>query len=332
MKTRTDNFRGLTRRVGYALGLCVALLMQTQCTVGDTEPEEVPEWERGDYSSTQNPILLVHGLSGFDSVGGLVDYFHRVPYNLERSGARVYVAQVSAFNDSEQRGQQLADYITENIVEPQVNILAHSQGAPTARVAASFIPERIASITSINGANKGSKVADVVRGIVPPDGLIEGGVEVLANAFAALLDLLSSGGQPQDAIDALETLTTVGAADVNSRHPWGLDLVNECGYPGEDIDVLGHEIKMFSWVGTDTFTNVFDVSDPFLTTTGLAFAGEPNDGLVGQCSQYLGDVVFDNQDMNHIDAINHLFGVHSLWLEPITLYRMHVNRLKNRGL
>lgn len=322
----------ISTRTVWVVALCGALLLQVQCTVGEPTEQEVPEWERGDYSSTTYPVLLVHGLSGFDSVGGLVDYFHRVPYSLERSGARVYVAQVSAFNDSEERGEQLADFITENVTEDKVNILAHSQGSPTARVAASFVPERIASITSISGANKGSRFADVVRGIVPPDGIVEGGVETLANAFASLLDLLTSGGQPQDAIDALETLTSVGAADVNSRHPWGVDVDNECGAPGMDTDVLGHDIKMFSWVGTDTFTNIFDVTDPFLVTTGLAFAGEPNDGLVGQCSQYLGEVVWDSQAMNHVDAINHLFGVHSLWVEPLTLYRLHVNRLKNLGL
>lgn len=322
-------------RSASAVALCGALLAQVQCTVGDdpnAEPVVLEGEERGDYTGTQYPVVLVHGLSGFDTVGGLVDYFHRVPYNLERSGTRVYTAQVSAFNDSETRGEQLADFIVANVTEPKVNILGHSQGAPTARVAASFIPERIASITSISGANRGSKVADLVRGVVPPDGGLEVGVVVIAEAFAKFLDLISGGNAPQDALAALETLTTPGAADVNSRHPWGLDPATPCGTSGEDVDILGHPVKVFSWVGTDTLTNIFDLADPLLVTTGLAFGGEPNDGLVSQCSQSLGAVVYDNQAMNHADSINHIFGIHSLWLDPISLYRRHVNRLKNRGL
>ena len=43
------------------------------------------------YTQTKYPIVLVHGLSGFDSVGGLIGYFHTIPYNLRRSGAKVYV-------------------------------------------------------------------------------------------------------------------------------------------------------------------------------------------------------------------------------------------------
>jgi triacylglycerol lipase len=35
--------------------------------------------------------------------------------------------------------------------------------------------------------------------------------------------------------------------------------------------------------------------------------------------------------MNHVDAINHLFGIRG-WTEPVPLYRQHENRLKNKGL
>jgi triacylglycerol lipase len=284
------------------------------------------------YTETKHPIVLVHGLSGFDTIGGLMDYWHGVAWNLERSGAKVYTAQVSAFNDSEERGLQLRDYIVNQIPETKVNIFAHSQGSPTARVAASFIPERIASITSIGGANKGSPVADVLRGVIPPGGAIEGGATGLLNAFGGLLNLLSGSSNPQDALAAMETLTTAGSADLNTRHGWGVNTSSACGTTPENVDVFGNNIKMFSWVGTDVFTNIFDPSDYFLATTSLAFGGETNDGLVSQCSQYLGNVVYNNKAMNHLDEVNLLFGVRSLWLNPISLYRGHANRLKNRGL
>ena len=33
----------------------------------------------------------------------------------------------------------------------------------------------------------------------------------------------------------------------------------------------------------------------------------------------------------HVDAINHLFGIRG-WTNPVTLYRQHANRLKNKGV
>jgi triacylglycerol lipase len=284
------------------------------------------------YTETKHPIVLVHGISGFDSVGGLVDYWHNISYNLERSGATVYTAQVSAFNDSEIRGEQLADYLVNHVPADKVNIFAHSQGAPTARVAASFVPERIASITSIGGANKGSPVADVVRGTLPPGSPLEGVAATIVNGFGGLLNLLSDGDGEQDAVAAMETLTTAGSADLNTRHGWGVNTQSACGKSQENIDVFGHNIKMYSWIGTDVFTNIFDPSDYFLSLTGLAFNGEANDGLVSQCSQYMGQVIYDNKAMNHLDEVNQVLGVRSLWLNPVSLYRAHANRLKRKNL
>ena len=58
------------------------------------------------YTATRHPIVLVHGLFGFDSVLG-IDYFYGIPDALRQSGAKVYVAQVSAANSTEVRGEQL---------------------------------------------------------------------------------------------------------------------------------------------------------------------------------------------------------------------------------
>lgn len=47
------------------------------------------------YTQTRYPIVLVHGLFGFDSALG-IDYFYGIPDALRQGGAKVYVAQVSA--------------------------------------------------------------------------------------------------------------------------------------------------------------------------------------------------------------------------------------------
>ncbi len=294
----------------------------------------------GGYTDTRHPFLLVHGITGFDTLGGLIGYFHTIPMNLCRSGADVVVAAVSPFNDSEQRGQSLATDINNNVYgsAARFNIIAHSQGSPTVRAAITFDAAmnpvgkgRIASLTSVDGVNKGSKTADMIRGIIPVGSGIEGGAAALANAFGTVIGWLSGNSSSQNAVAALETLTSVGTADLNSRHPYGV----ASGYCTNDrassVTVRGNSIKLYSWAGRSVVTNVLDVLDPFLLTTSLAFAGEENDGLVAVCSQKLGNYL-GAYDANHVDAINHVLGVRALWHDPVTVYRQHANRLKNAGL
>lgn len=284
------------------------------------------------YTSTKYPIVLVHGVTGFDTIGGLINYFHKIPYNLERSGAKVYTTSVSFVNSSEARGQQLASFI-QGLGHSKVNLMAHSQGAPTSRVAASIVPNKIASITSINGVNYGSKVADVIRGVIPPGSAVEGGAGAIANALGDIVDELSNSNNPQDGVAALETLTTAGTIALNNALGWKGVNKTYCAGSSENVSISGNNIKMYSWSGKTMFTRADDVSDAFLIITSKAFSpGEDNDGLVAACATKMGKVISTNYNLNHIDAINHLFGLHHLFLEPISLYRNQANRLQNAGV
>ena len=71
-------FRNAARVAGFASAIGLSLLSATaQAQTG--------------YTQTRYPIVLVHGLFGFDSFLG-VDYFYGIPSALRRDGARVYVA------------------------------------------------------------------------------------------------------------------------------------------------------------------------------------------------------------------------------------------------
>jgi triacylglycerol lipase len=284
------------------------------------------------YTKTKYPIVLVHGVTGFNTIGGLINYFHTIPYNLERSGAKVYSASVSFVNTSEARGQQLATYIS-GLGHSKVNIMAHSQGAPTSRVTASIIPNKIASITSINGVNYGSKVADVVSGLLPPGSFVLGGANTIANALGDVVNALSGSNNPQNGVGALTTLTTNGTIALNNALGWKGVNPTYCQGSTENVNISGNNIKMFSWTGDRVLTNVLDLADPFLGITSLAFAPwEQSDGLVATCATKMGKVISTSYAMNHIDAINHLFGVRSIWTNPVSLYRSQANRLKGKGL
>lgn len=91
-------------------------------------------------------------------------------------------------------------------------------------------------------------------------------------------------------------------------------------------------IRYYSWSGPGVLTNVLDVSDAALGLTSL-FCSESNDGLVGRCSSHLGDVIRDNYFHNHLDEVNQILGLVTIFdSNPKTVFRAHANRLKNQGL
>lgn len=280
------------------------------------------------YTKTKNPIVLVHGITGFDNIGGLIDYFHTVPYNLRRSGAKVYTPSLSAYNTSEQRADELVRFLNAQ-KENKFNLIGHSQGSPTSRIVAALIPEKIASVSSVNGVNGGSKVADLVLGTVTDD-LGQSAIASIVNAVGGLINVLAGSNHEQDALAMAHNLSTKGTKKINEvLNNKGISA--NCRSMNENVNINGHNIKMYSWAGTRPVTNIFDVTDVFLGTTSLAFAGERNDGLVGECATKLGRVISTRYRMNHVDAHNHLFGIRG-WTNPVSLYRSHANRLKKSGL
>ncbi|MBV7300300.1 esterase/lipase family protein [Enterovibrio paralichthyis] len=283
------------------------------------------------YTETKYPIVLVHGLFGFDSIAGL-DYFYGIPQALTRSGAKVFVAQVSATNSSELRGEQLLQQVRWVLAvtgAQKVNLIGHSHGSPTARYVASVAPQYIASVTSVGGVNKGSEFADTVRSTFPPGSAGEALAVSAANALSGLISVLSGGSQlAQDPLASLTSLTTEGLRKFNQKYPEGVPATR-CG---EGDYRAANGVYYYSWSGSQTVTNVADISDPVLFATGLFFS-EPNDGLVGRCSTHLGKVIRSDYRMNHLDEVNQVFGLHDLFeTDPVTLYRQHANRLKRQGL
>ncbi|MGO4377738.1 esterase/lipase family protein [Pseudoduganella sp. RAF53_2] len=284
----------------------------------------LPSWATG-YTQTRYPIVLVHGLFGFDNIGP-VDYFYGIAPALRSGGATVYVTTVSAANSTEVRGEQLLLQVKQILVATgasKVNLIGHSHGGPTARYVASVRPDLVASVTSVGGVNKGSKVADVLIGAAP-DVAYD-----VANGLASLISLLSgSSTYPQSSRAAAVSLSTAGTAAFNAAHPEGVPT-SACGEGAYQV----HGVYYFSWSGAQPYTNVFDAADPFLALTGLAFGGAKNDGLVASCSSHLGRVIRDDYALNHLDEVNQLIGITNLFeTDPVTLYRQQANRLQGLGL
>lgn len=312
----------MTSRLRLALrGLALSLLASLLLAAG-------PAAAQTGATQTRYPIVLVHGLFGFDSFLGL-DYFYGIPEALRQGGARVYVAQVSAANSTEVRGEQLLAQVKTILAltgAGKVNLVGHSHGGPTVRYVAGVAPQLVASATSVGGVNRGSRVADVLRGTVPAGTLSETVVNNAAKAFVALINLGSGGTSlPQMPTAALDSLTTAGSNRFNQRF-WQA-LPSGCGSGAE----LVNGVRYYSWTGVQPVTNLLDVSDGSLGVLSLVF-GEANDGLVSACSSRLGRHLGDYRQ-NHLDEVNQVLGLRDWFAaDPVTLYRQHAGRLKQLGL
>ncbi|MGE8498241.1 MAG: triacylglycerol lipase [Pseudomonas sp.] len=283
------------------------------------------------YTQTKYPVVLSHGMLGFDSILG-IDYWYGIPAALRRDGATVYITEVSQLDTSEARGEQLLDQVEEIVAisgKPKVNLIGHSHGGPTIRYVAAVRPQLVASVTSVGAPHKGSATADFIRN-VPPGSAGETLLAGIVNGLGGLINFLSgsSSTTPQNALGALASLNSQGAAKFNAKYPQGLPTT-ACGEGAYSVG----GVRYYSWSGTSPLTNLLDPSDVLMGASSLTFKGEANDGLVGRCSSRLGKVVRDNYRMNHLDEVNQTLGLTSLFeTDPVTVYRQHANRLKNDGL
>jgi triacylglycerol lipase len=282
------------------------------------------------YTQTRYPVVLVHGLLGFDAIGPL-NYWYGLPEALRQGGATVYVTQQSAANSSELRGEQLLSQLRQLKAaygHTRFNLVGHSHGGFTARYVAAMAPELVASVTTVGTPHQGSKVADFTAAV----GSATGTTAVLAsitNALASFIDALSGGGgQPQDSLAALNSLNTAGARAFNQRFAAGAPTT-ACG---QGPAVAGG-VRYYSVGGTSVLTNVFDPADGLLGATSVIFGFEDNDGLVSRCSSRWGVVLRDNYPWNHLDEVNQSFGLRGWFTpDPLAFYRAQANRLKQLGL
>ncbi|GAA6140660.1 triacylglycerol lipase [Hydrogenophaga sp. 5NK40-0174] len=301
-----------------ALGLAAAAtLASTPALAADT------------YTQTRYPIVLVHGLFGFDSVGP-INYFHGVASELRRSGATVIATQQSAANASEVRGEQLLSELRRLKAAygyQKFNLIGHSHGGQSIRYVAAVDPSLVASVTTVGTPHKGSAVADTIQAATD----LTGTTNVAGAIFNGLASIISafSGGStlPQDAVAAMTSLTTSGAARFNQRFPAGAPG-SSCG----EGPAIANGVRYYSAGGTSVVTNIFD-PDSALGLTGVLFVGKANDGLVERCSSHWGSVLRDNYPWNHLDEVNQTFGLRGLFTpSPVSFYRTQANRLKNAGL
>jgi triacylglycerol lipase len=288
-------------------------------------------------ATTQYPILLVHGLFGFERIGGF-ELFHDVKGALKAAGNRVFVPYLSATHDNEVRGEQLRhqlDAVLRRTGATKVNLIGHSQGALTARYVAAVAPQCVASVTSVSGPNHGSEVADFLRQALIPGRLPETVAHTVATHFAALLALLGGNRTlPQHAIAALNALTTEGVGAFNDQYPQGLPTTWG-GHGPEQVN----GVRYYSWSGTlqTGFLDFPLTLDPLhavcrALSEHFTTEAEQNDGFVGRYSSHLGTVIRSDYPVDHLGSLRRTPAQRAVTPDSIDLYVQHAARLRAASL
>ncbi|MGE8336193.1 esterase/lipase family protein [Pseudomonas laurylsulfatiphila] len=289
-------------------------------------------------ASTRYPILLIHGLFGFERIGKF-ELFHDIRQALRNAGARVFVPHLSAIHDNEVRGNQLLmqiERVLEGTGAHKVNLIGHSQGALAARYAAAVAPHCVASVTSVSGPNHGSELADFLRKALTPGRLPDHVAETVVTLFADFLATLSDNQyQPQNAIAALNALTTEGVGAFNDKYPQGLPAT----WGGKGRERV-NGVRYYSWSGVlqsnllKEGLNALDPLNAFCRVLSGYFVTEAgqNDGLVGRFSSHLGTVIRSDYALGHLDTLGQPAGQLRTGVDPVELYVRHAERLSAAGL
>lgn len=142
------------------------------------------------------PVILVHGLFGFDRMGILgarMDYFRGIAKHLETLGCHAHAVKLSRAKSVPERARELCDAITA-LPHERVDLIAHSMGGLDARYALAHLglAARVRSLVTVGTPHRGTPLADLAV-----DGA-GGALGVVRRAIAAL-------GISLEAVDWLTT-------------------------------------------------------------------------------------------------------------------------------
>lgn len=299
-------------------------------TAGAAAASGDDDWGDDEYTATSYPIVLAHGVGGFEDLFGVYEYWYGIPEALEEGGAEVYVTEVSQLSSTEARGEQLLAQVEEIAAiagAERVNLIGHSHGGLDSRYVASVRPDLVASVTTVGTPHRGAEIADFLREHVEDGSFVESALSRFAERLADILALIAGTSNEQDAIEAVDSLTSEGLAEFNARHPQGLGDARCGGGPAEEGGT-----RFYSWTGDRWLTNILDPSTVLFGLTSVVY-DEPSDGLVGRCSAHFGRVIRDDYRLNHADQVNQVSGLtHLFGPNPKSVFRIHANRLRRQGL
>lgn len=155
----------MSNEIAAALALLLAALAGLALWLWLRRAPRLPRrwpWER---VRRPLPVVLVHGLFGFDEVAigeTRHAYFRGVGPGLQSAGRRVAHARLPAVGGIEARSHKLAECV-QGLGEKRVIVLAHSMGGLDARhgIARLGLDRQVAALVTVGTPHRGTPLADL---------------------------------------------------------------------------------------------------------------------------------------------------------------------------
>ncbi|HET9988499.1 MAG TPA: alpha/beta fold hydrolase [Kofleriaceae bacterium] len=111
------------------------------------------------------PVILVHGLFGFDRMGipgAKLDYFRGIAQHLDTLGCHAHAVKLPRAASVPERARELCDAITA-LGHDRVDLIAHSMGGLDARYALAHfgLASRVRSLVTVGTPHRGTPIADL---------------------------------------------------------------------------------------------------------------------------------------------------------------------------
>jgi len=289
--------------------------------------EEIVELkvDKPSYTQTKYPIMVVPGVLAYDSINVLVDqidYFYGVADEIEKdSDQEVFTFSLNPWQDTVPRGEDLAGKIIERIAIPtaegkvsfdKVNLLAHSHGSTTSRVAIRALKEihgldSVASLTTVAGPHYGTPTADGAK-----HGLqnwsfwgpaLENTLIPFFNVVGCALATLAGDSQYCGEMDLMSVLMDFTQEDMYS--------FNHTDYPSYGVPTGGkyysNELALDPSEKADDFYDAYGrgAYDQWFADTRKAYSVVQSDGSVVTQDMVIGNGFGQEADINDSDAIQY---------------------------
>lgn len=261
----------------------VRLIHLARSEIGMEKSRTIRNRERKDMAvcATKYPIVLVHGVFFRDLEK--LNYWGRIPEELEKNGATLYYGEQQSALGIEESAKEVAEKIKSIVEETgceKVNVIAHSKGGLDSRYAISCLgaDKYVASLTTVNTPHRGCVFAEWLLDHAP-DKLREG----IASKYNAVFTLI--GDKNPDFLKAVNDLKASSCQKFNEQ-------VKDV--PGIYYQSVGSKInKVMSGVFPLNFSHLL-----------AKYFDGPNDGLVTVSSSKWGEK-FTYLESKAPDGVSH---------------------------
>ena len=222
-------------------------------------------------ATLRTPVVLVHGLFGFDQIGigaASLHYFPGVSAQLGAAGNRVLIPALSPTGGVERRARQLKRFLLRNAPHEPVHLIAHSLGGLDARYMISRLgmADRVLSLTTISTPHRGTPFAD--WGMQNAAWLMRPILRLLTMSHQAFHDLtLESCRRFNDEVPDAAGVRyfSVGAELVGFRPEWSFShsLVNGLEGPNDGVVSIAsarYGESFDAWTGDHMSLSVWQAS------------------------------------------------------------------------